>query len=269
MAVTMLKNVFLKTLRDYTRPLIYWGIGVFSLNFINIIFYPSIKEQQDFNKLFEEAPEALTQLFLGEVRDLTSPEGYLNGQIFIFMGPIIFILFCAIIGSNLVKEEENGSLELLLANPVSRVSVMMQKFFTLFVLSVIFGLISWFSVVFSAQLVDMDISIQRVFEAHVSLTLLGLVFGVMALLVGGFSGKRNLSLGLVAAVGLGSYLLNSLAPLVKDFESFKVFSVFYYYYGANPLKNGLDWGHVLVLILVSAIFLLFGVIFFKDRDLKF
>src|SRR3989344_6651071 len=146
MAVTMLKNVFLKTLRDYTRPLIYWGIGVFSLNFINIIFYPSIKEQQDFNKLFEEAPEALTQLFLGEVRDLTSPEGYLNGQIFIFMGPIIFILFCAIIGSNLVKEEENGTLELLLANPISRVGTALQKYVVIATLTLAFGLITWVSV---------------------------------------------------------------------------------------------------------------------------
>ena len=33
----------------------------------------------------ENMPEAMGKLFLGEVEDMTSPEGFLNSQLFVFL----------------------------------------------------------------------------------------------------------------------------------------------------------------------------------------
>ena len=39
----MLNNIFLKTLRDQRRSLLYWGIGLVAMAVIMALFYPTIK----------------------------------------------------------------------------------------------------------------------------------------------------------------------------------------------------------------------------------
>ena len=40
----MLRNVFLKSLRDQRRSLMFWGIGVAVLSLVTILFYPAVKD---------------------------------------------------------------------------------------------------------------------------------------------------------------------------------------------------------------------------------
>ena len=62
----MLRNVFLKTLRDQRRPLLWWGIGLVVLAVFTVAFYPSIASAPGFDSILDEMPEALARTFLGE-----------------------------------------------------------------------------------------------------------------------------------------------------------------------------------------------------------
>ncbi len=47
----MLRNVFLKSLWDQRRSLIWWGIGFAALTLITVLFYPSFSDMPEFNDL--------------------------------------------------------------------------------------------------------------------------------------------------------------------------------------------------------------------------
>ena len=88
----MLRNILLKTLRDQRRELLWWGIGLSALALITLLFYPSFRDTSEFGELYEQLPEALAKAFVGEFSDFTSPEGFLNTQLFFFLAPLVFLI---------------------------------------------------------------------------------------------------------------------------------------------------------------------------------
>ena len=90
----MLGSVFLKTLRDQRRSLIWWCVGLAMLTALLIAFYPSIQGIEDFQSVIDAYPEELMALFgANDLSDFTSPAGYLNAELFGFMAPFLFIIF--------------------------------------------------------------------------------------------------------------------------------------------------------------------------------
>ena len=101
----MLRNVFLKTLRDGRRSLLWWGIGLVAATSLTVAFYPAFSDAPEFDEVFEQIPEALIKMFAGEFTDLTSPEGFLNSQLFFFV-PLMFVIFAVLGGSGAIAGEE-------------------------------------------------------------------------------------------------------------------------------------------------------------------
>ena len=263
----MLRNVFLKSLRDQRISLIFWGIGVAALSLVTILFYPAVKDAPEFSKLFEES-EALTRLFAGGFTDLTSPEGYLNSQLYSLLVPILLLIFAIGQGSGAIAgEEEKGTLDILLSNPTTRLQVLMQKFAAMVVATSVLAFVLWLSVVIGGAIVDMDLSLWRTAQATLSGMLLGVLFGALALMLGSASGKRGLSTGVASALALGTYFIYAFAPLVQGLEPVEKVFPFYYYIGADPLTNGLNLAHAGVLIGITAALLAVAIVTFERRDL--
>ena len=262
----MLRSVLFKTLRDQRQSLMWWVIGMMVLIAITVAFYPSISGTPEFDELYKEIPEALMRAFAGGVADFTSPVGFLNSQLFILMVPLLFLIFALTAGSGAIAgEEEKGTLDLLLSNPVKRRRVVAEKFVAMAVGISVLGLALWLGTAISAKAVGMDIGIGRIAEASLSATLLGLAFGAIAMAVGCASGKRSLSIWVTAALGIAAYFLNAMGPIVDGLE--ERLSPFYYYLGSDPLANGLDLHHVGVLIGLSAAAMATALITFERRDL--
>ena len=263
-----MRNILLKNLRDQRKSFMWWSIGIGSLLILTILFYPSVADSPEFDELFENMPEALAKLFIGEVSDLTSPEGYLNSQLFVLLIPLMFLFFAIARGSGAIAgEEEKGTLDLLLSYPVKRSRVVMEKFGSMVVTILALAFVMWLSMAVSAVAVGMDISLVRIAEATLSGALLGLTFGTLAFALGCAKSNRGLSMGVASALGVAAYFLNALAPAVGILEPFRELSLFYYYIGADPLSNGLDLGHAAVLIGLTGIFLIVALVTFERRDL--
>ena len=108
---------------------LWWSVGLSAINILTILLYPSLADVPEFDEVFETMPEAIARLFVGDVVSLTSPEGYLNSQLFIVALPIIFLIFTIARGSGAIAgEEERGTLDLLLSLPVRRSQVVLEKF---------------------------------------------------------------------------------------------------------------------------------------------
>ncbi len=264
----MLNNIFLKTLRDQRRSLMWWAIAMVATAVFTILFYPSLKNSPEMDRMAEQMPEALRKAFLGEITQLTSPEGFLNSQLFIFFVPLLFLVFAVAQGSGAIAgEEQRGTLELLLSHPVKRRRVVLDKFAAMVVTTFVLALALWAGLLVGAAVVGMDISVLRLAEATFSGVLLGLAFGAMALALGCARGSRGLSIGVSSGLGAVAYLWNALSPLVASLEPYRKLSPFYYYYAADPLSNGLAPGHVAVLIGLMAALMVIAPLAFERRDL--
>ncbi len=264
----MLSNVFLKSLRDQRKPLLWWSVGLIAISILTMLFYPSIRDAPGFDDAFEQMPEALRKAFVGEVTDLTSPEGYLNSQLYVFFVPVLFLFFTIGRGSwAIAGEEQRGTLDLLLSYPLMRWRVVVDKFLAMTVATLGLVVVLWSGTVIGIVLVGMEISLLRVAEVTLSGGLLGVVFGSLALAVGCATGKRSLSIGVASAVAVLAYFWNALAPSVDALEPYRIMSPFYYYSSADPLSNGLDPVHVAVLIVITVVLLALGLFAFRRRDL--
>ena len=263
----MLRNVFLKSLRDQRWSLMFWGIGVAALSLLTVLFYPSIKDVPELSELFDES-DAIARVFAGGFTNLNSPEGYLNSQLYSLLVPILFLIFTIGRGSGAIAgEEEKGTLDILLSNPTTRLQVLIQQFAAMVIATSVLAFVLWLSVVIGGAIVDMDLSLWRTAQATLSGALLGVLFGTLALMLGSASGKRGLSTGIAGALAVGTYFMYALAPLVEGLEPVEKVFPFYYYIGADPLTNGLNLVHAGVLIGITAALLAVAIVTFERRDL--
>ena len=264
----MLNSVLLKTLRDQRRTFLWWSAGLSAVNALIIILYPSVEDVPELDAIMESMPEALARLFMGDVVNLTSPEGYLNSQLFILVLPLLFLVFTIGRGSGAIAgEEERGTLDLLLSLPVRRSQVVLEKFVAMVAATMALGLVSWLSMAAAALAVGMEIDFVRLGEVTLSCTLLGLAFGAMALALGCAKGSRGLCLGVTSALAIAAYFLNALAPIAESLEPAQKLSPFYLYIGADPLTSGLNFVHAGVLTGLTTAVLAIGVVLFGRRDL--
>ena len=263
----MLRSVLLKSLRDQRRSLMFWGIGFAILSLITVLFYPSISQAEELSELFEET-DAVARVFAGGFTDLTAPEGFLNSQLYALLVPILLLVFAIGQGSGAIAgEEERGTLDVLLANPITRFRVLTEKFLAMNAAILALSFVLWLSVVIGSAIVSMDLSLWRVLHISFSGMLLGVLFGTVALALGCATGKRGLSIGITGGIAVTAYFVYALAPLVEALEPAEKISPFYYYIGGDPLANGLNLAHAAVLVGITAALLAVAIVTFERRDL--
>jgi ABC-2 type transport system permease protein len=122
--------------------------------------------------------------------------------------------------------------------------------------------------VVGAVAVDMDIGPVRFAEAVLTVTLLGLTFGGLALAIGCITGNRGLALGVSSAAAVSTFVANALGEIADFIDPAKWVSPFYYYNDANVLANGLNPAHAAVLAAAAAVLIGIGYRAFQRRDLR-
>jgi len=267
----MFRNIFIKTLRDRRRSMIWWVLGSFGYLAAITATYTFIVEQQEiYEALLADYPDALLAMFgVDSGEALFSPDGYLTSQAFGWLVPLLTLVLGIGIGAAAVAgEEEAGTMDLLLALPITRTSVVLQKLGSMVVLLMVLGLAIFAGTALGAVSVDMDLSTVNLAAASFSGALLGLVFGTLALAIGAATGRRGTSLGVSSGVALVAFLIQTLAPIVGWLEPFHPLTPFYYNAESQPLVNGLHWGHAGVLLGLSGLFVLIALVTFRRRDIR-
>jgi len=266
----MLRSVALKSLRDARVGFAWWSLGLAGLVALLVSVFPTVHDNPSLNKLVDDYPEALTAFlaFGGQV-DYTSAAGYLGSELFSFMVPLLLMI--AVIGAGagaIAGEEERGTLELLLANPMSRRRLVLEKAAAVAAEVVALGVVLLLALWVGARAVGMDISFGHLAAATTGAVLLASVYGALAFLLGAATGRRSLAIGVTAAAAVAAYLVNGLAPLVDALDVPRKVSPFYHYTASDPLRHGLEVSHSLVLVLVAAAFTLIAQEAFARRDVS-
>jgi ABC-2 type transport system permease protein len=268
--IAMLHDAFLKSLRDQWRALLWWSLGVAAYVAMLVPFYSSIKKSAgEFDAYVENLPDVLREAFLGPGADFASPTGYLNTELFSWLVPIVFVAFGVGAGARaLAGEEEAGTLNLLLAYPLTRRRLLLQKAAAAVVGIVVVGLALYAALQLSVVIMDMDVSAGALLGAVALGVMVGLAVGGIALAVSSATGRRAAGIAVGAGVGLGAYLLNTLAQISDTLKPYEVLSFFHYYGGAAPLTTGITWDAVAVLLGTALVSLVVALVLFERRDLR-
>ncbi|MEV4234169.1 ABC transporter permease subunit [Nocardia sp. NPDC050408] len=252
----MTRSIFTQTLKEQRRGLIGWSIGFAIIPMMYLPSYQSLKEQGSLDLEQNKMYDAMG------VSDFASASGYLNATVYSLMGLVLMLIFAVTFASRSVTQEENGVLDLLLAQPINRMNLLLQRFAALSAQTAIATTVLTLSVIAGADQGGLDVPTGNIVAASAGLGLLALVVGAITLLIGAATGKRSVTLGSASLIAVAGYLANNLGG---DFV--RKLSPFYWANGGAPLVHGWNGIHLVVLVVVAAIALVLALGAFDRRDL--
>lgn len=158
-------------------------------------------------------------------------------------------------------------MDLLLASPVSRSSVVAQKALALVGYAVALGVVTFLGTWATVALSSETLAVANIAATSALLTLLGLVFGGFTLFLGSATGRSRIASYGGAGFILVSYFLFSFLPLSETYGGWVELSPYWYFLGSDPLVNGMHWGHAAVLAGAFVVLVALSMPALERRDL--
>lgn len=262
----VLHSVFERALHEQRRALIGWSASLVAFALTMTAMYPTIRGNPQLATLHETYPRALRSLF--GITDLTTGVGYLRAEVFSLIGPLLIIILAVLWGSDVIAgEEDRRTIDILLANPISRRRMLLEKWAALLVGVTVAGASLGAGLVIGIAAADVPVGGQGLAAALVATVLIGILFGTIALAIGAASGSRGLARGVAAALAVGAYLVSSLAEIVTWLRPIRVASPWFQALGNDPLTTGFQPWRLVVLLLGTVLIVCGGIIAFDRRDI--
>lgn len=258
-----------RALAERTRMLIGFAIGNAVMVALMAAVWPTLRDNDELQRMMDQYPESILALFGGSTSiDMTSAAGFLQIELMGFVAPLLFVLFTVAFGAGtLAGDEEHGLLELVQSAGITRWSVYSEKAAALLVADLLLALAFVATLAVCGVAVDMELDPVGVAATGVALALLGWLFGVLALAVGGAVGNRATAIAVPAVAGVAAYLAANLAEIADWLEPVRPLSPVYQTVGRRPLQTGFSWGPLLVFTAVSIAIAVAGGWIYGRRDI--
>ncbi|MDH3771937.1 MAG: ABC transporter permease, partial [Nitrospirota bacterium] len=258
----MLATVVTKTFLDRWKGV---AIGAISLA---VMFFFGMAVYRDIDlAVYTDLPEALRALMNIPADADVGALAY--GAIYSSYGALTLASLALSMGSaSIAGEERKGTMGLLLGNPKSRTHILVSKAANIVLLSALGAAILWVAGIVVPGMLNVDVTGIKVGALVFHMFIIAVFHGFVAMAVSAWTGKNSLASGVTVGVMVISFFAVGLLPLIESLESgIKAFP-WYYYSGSNPHINGIDWGHLTVLIVGIALLAVVAVIGVNRRDLR-
>ena len=263
---TRVSRIWIKTLSEHQGLLIITGYTMFLM--MGLMIGPMYSFIDDSLLTFTESAPDVLMAMVGNA-DLATPEGFYQTETFSMMGPIAVILVTAAIGAKaMAGEEQKRTMGLLLANPIKRSKVVMEKTVAMLYAALVIGFLTFAGVALGSLIGGLGMSMGNIAATCVLMTLLGLVFGATALALSAATGRVKLAIYGTVGLGIGFFLLNSMLPLSSSLAGYAKLTPFYYFLGNDPLMEGMHWGHAGILAAITGALVALAIVLFNRRDLR-
>ncbi len=261
----MQHSIFSVSLTSKWKSTLIWSISMTLLALMFAALYESFAGEIE--DVAEIAPAAMEAIWGGNLDYVDTPAGWLGLELYGIFLPLVLAIIGVSSGAAAIgSEEDSGTLELLLASPVGRTRIVVEKSLSVSAQLAIVGMSVWFGVALGTLLFPFEVSLTHVLAA----TLMGWLFGTttsyFAMCVQSITGKKGVAIGFGAGLVASSYIANILSQLINGFSYLKYISIFYYYDGANVLIEGLKVESLMVLLGGLIITFMISIRFFRVRD---
>ncbi|MGI9529225.1 MAG: ABC transporter permease subunit, partial [Acidimicrobiia bacterium] len=258
-------RIWVKTASDHQGLLVVVSLVLFAMSVMIGPMYNMLDDRMQ--ALSDQLPEDLMALFGGG--DMGTPEGFYQVEMFGLMIPIGIMAVAIAIGAGaMAGEEKRNTMGLLLSNPIRRSTVVVQKTWTMILYAIVVGAISFIGVALGSLIGNLGMDLSYVAAACALATLVGLVFGGLALALGGATGRTSVAIYGSVGVAVLTYIANGFLPLNDNTEAWARLTPFHYYLSSDPLNTGMDWGHAAVLAGLFLVTLVAAIVLFDRRDLR-
>ena len=260
--------IFKRALRDSRNTILGWGIGLAVYAIYVAVLYPFMQYFQELGQLLYYP---LMKAFLGDldVAEFTSPGGVLGSYFFLF-APLLLAILAVVYGLGITAaEEDRGTLDVLLSLPVPRWRLIVEKFAALIVILALILVITLVGFLIGLAVTpSLTINVGDVLLAVLNILPVTLFMTTLTLLLATVLRSRGTVGGIVAAIVVASYFLDTLSALMEEpLSNMRYASIFHYYRGGTVLLEGVDWGGFLLLTVGTAVLLGLSLLAFQRRDL--
>lgn len=259
----MLKTIFTKTLYERRWLVFWWSLVTLLLIIAIVALFPLFK---DSISSLDNVPESLQSL-VGNTADYNTLAGWLSFQVFDQMVLIGIILGIILGGSILAGDEKEGTLQSLLALPVRRSKVYLQKFAAVTVIMAAVTLSLLLGVLAGLLVIGESAGISPILTSSFMAFLLGLFFAALTYAIGAVTGQRGLAGTLVGLFAFASYMISALAPGISALKYVDYLSPFHYFNKPSSFEVGFQAQDAFVLTLAIVLALVVGFTVFIQRDI--
>jgi ABC-2 type transport system permease protein len=263
----LLRSVFAKQVRDLRWPTFWVSLGMGGMTGYFALLFPTYSKLFDLNDMLAKMGPA-AKLLGASMGDASTLVGFLHIELFSMILPALMVAFTAGMASGFTAgEESRGTIDVLLSFPISRRRLILEKTLALVLGCTAAAVVVWILAMAGAAVSASALPADHLAAALVMLVLLGLAFGALALAISVATGNRGAAIGVAVALMVAMYLVDGLATVVDGLGVVRPLSLFRYYMGNDPLRNGLSLADAAVLGAVAAVFLVASVVLFERRDL--
>ena len=262
-------NLVRKTISDHWRGTAIYAGALAAYVLLLTAMFPSFQKMTGVKEMLEQYPEGMARFFGVESIDITSFNNFMTMELLGFMFVIIAGAFVFSFARYMVAGEmSDGTLELLLAQPIQRWKMLTSKGAVLLAGIVGIVLATVLSVFAFGAVLGIDVSYSGYLAyLPVATALLVSIAGYSILFSTALHRPRWVVMASVG-VTLGFYMMQFAATSSESLEKLGYFTIFHYY---NPLKV-LDSGSVpivdvLVLLGVGAVCFAAAIYFFQRKDI--
>jgi ABC-2 type transport system permease protein len=195
---------------------------------------------------------------------------FLHGQVYTtFLGYFWFglaqLLFAAFAITQVARwsaEDVDGRLELILANPQSRVAVVIERALVLMVSATLIAAVSGLAVGYASHNQSIDLNGTRLAAASLLLVPFALVFAAAGSVLAAWNPRG--AVGLLGAFAFASYLISEVGPLFRWPESIQSLSAFKLF--GTPLSSGVDRAGLLTMVAIIVVGFGASILVMQRRD---
>ncbi len=257
-----------RTIVDRRRGLGGWTIGLILYALLITSFFPTIRDSDSFAAAMDDYPDAIKELFGGEAAfDLTSGPGFMHAELYSLVAPIMLLIVGIGIGAGIGGDQQTGLMDLILANPLTRRRVVLERALSVVTVVAYLALVITATVAVAGVFIDLDVSLSGLGAATAAITALAGLHGLVALAVGAATGQRSLAVGAATGVFAAGYLVSALGSMVDWLEPARNLSPYYHALGTNPLAEGWPIGGLAIIGVLWLIVTAAAVWLFERRDI--
>jgi beta-exotoxin I transport system permease protein len=241
-----------------------YAVGVALYTVVVVALYPSFKGATNLDQTLAKQP-GLSALF-GINGSITTPDGWLAANLYANFLPLILLLLTIGYGASaLAGEEDRRRLDLVLALPLARRRLVVEKAVAMTLIATVVSVLA-FAAALLGRAFQIDVSVTALVETTLAVLLLALALGLGALALGALTGERGHAIGIAAAAGSAMYLLGSLAALVGWLGGARKLSLFYWAVENGQLAHGVSWAGFAILAAAVLVMLLAAIAAFERHD---
>ena len=255
-----LRSVYARSLGMIAMPAIWWTLGI--AGFAGWIIFAVQQMESRLSSLFASSPTVMNLIKNIGGGDASFNAGFLSAM-FVLL-PLFLMAFAVTQVNGWSADEQDGRLELLLAAPQRRLSVLLGRFAALASATLFIGVVTLLVSAGAAAAAGLTLDSGNLAAATLGMIPLGLLIAAIGYLASGWL-RTAADTGLLSFLLLIWFFISFIGPELNWPNTTLRLSPFYYY--GTPLLNGLSLASVLGVLAVAVLALGLSALRFVRKDI--